>query len=413
MADTGRIEALACALAIGLLIGLERGWLTRMRPDGSRVAGFRTFGLLGLAGGAAGMLPVALAAVTLAAITAMLLIGYARDSADERERSATAALAGVLTLILGTLATSGQPAIALGAAAVVTLILSMRERLHALLKGVTAAEVESIARFSLIALVILPLMPDRAMGPYLALNPRKIWFVVVLVCGLSFLGYAATRRAGATRGLLLTALTGAIVSSTAVSAAYARKLVEPSASEGALIAGIAIASTTMFVRVLVLAALLLTSALPSLALAMAPATIVALALAALSLRNVGAAAEGDVKLGNPLDFGPALLLAAMVAVLAIVSRWAQARYGEAGLGVLLAITGVADVDAAVLTLAGLAPGTVDGRTAGLLLTAPVLANTALKAVMVMVIAPNRRGIRAAAPPLASIAAAGAALAAMH
>ncbi len=409
MGEPDQLKLLACALAIGLLIGIERGWLLRLEPDGTRVAGFRTFGLIGLSGGIAGLLPMPLSVAMLVAIAALFVVGYARDSIGKVNRSATTPLTALLTLMLGVLATTGYQMTALATAAVVVVLLSMRERMHMLLKGISPEEIGSIARFALIALVILPLMPDRGFGPYDAINPFQIWTVVVLVCGLSFVGYAATRRAGPTRGLLLTALTGAIVSSTAVTAAYARKLAEPSPSEGALIAGISIASSTMFVRVMLLSAVLLTHALPALALAMIPAIIVALAAAALSLRRMKPVPPGEVPLGNPLDFGPALILAAMVAVLAIASRWAQARYGDAGLGVLLTVTGVADVDAAVLTVAGLAPGTLDGRTAGLMLTAPVLANTALKGVMTLVIAPNRRGVRAAAPLFASVAAAAASL----
>lgn len=403
-----QLKPLAASLAIGLLIGLERGWSLRLEPAGSRVAGFRTFGMLGLAGGIAALLPYPIAVVLLAAAAGLVVIGYARESAAPDERSATTALAALIVLMLGAAAARHQIA-ALAAAAIMMALLSMRRSLHALLKGISTEELESIGRFALIALVVLPLMPDRGIGPYSAINPFQIWMVVVLVCGLSFVGYAATRRASPTRGLLLTATTGAIVSSTAVTAAFARKLSTPSPTEGALVAGIAIASATMFIRVLVLAAVLVPAALPKLAVAMAPATVVALGWAAASVWRLPRAL-GEVRLGNPLDFGPALLLAMSVGVLSIALRWAEGRFGHAGMGALLTLTGIADVDAAVLAVSGMVPHVINGPTAGLLLIAPVLANTVLKAFMTLALARNVRGAKAAAPLFASVAAAIAGLA---
>lgn len=410
MLASGQLNLLAGALFIGLLIGLERGWTAREQPAGSRVAGFRTFALLGLAGGVAGLLPPIIGAVIALGVTGLLLIGYYRASVSDDRLSATNGFAAMLTFALGMMAVTGFQIEAFAAAAITTLILAMRGQMHGLLKGMSAEEVGAVGRFALLALVILPLMPDQTMGPYNAWNPRQIWLVVVLVCGLSFIGYVAARRTGPTRGLLMTALTGAIVSSTAVTAAFSRKLVQPSDSEGALIAGIALASTTMFVRVLILSAGLLPWALPYLALAMIPATIVSVVMAGLALRHANRSGPAEpMPLGNPLDFGPALYLAGFVAVLAVVSRWAEAKFGGAGIAVLLGITGMADVDAAVITMAGLPRDMLDPRQAGLILSIPVLANTTLKAFLAMLIARNRRGVRAAMPLLASVAASGIAL----
>ena len=406
------LQSLGLSLAIGLLIGIERGWRLRDEKPGTRVAGFRTFGLVGLLGGVAGLVPVAIGAIILLVASAILAIGYFRQSGDPENLSATNALVALLTMLLGLLATTGFSVLALVAAATATLLLSMREQFHRWLKGMSSAEIQSVGRFALIALVILPLLPDQRYGPFDAWNPRQIWLVVVLVSGLSFAGYVATRRLGSTKGLLMTALCGAIVSSTAVTAAFARRLKTDREVEGALIAGIALASVVMFVRVLLLTFLLAPRALQSLAWTMVPAALVALVLAALALRRVTDQSDtGEVKLGNPLDLTAAFGLAVLVAVLAVASRWAAQRFGDAGITVLLSLTGLADVDAAVITLAGLPPEMLDGRTAGLVLASPVLINTAFKGVLALVIAPGRIGWRAAMPLFASVLAAGAALAA--
>lgn len=401
MARFPDLAPLALALAIGLLVGLERGWSARDAEPGTRVAGFRTFGLLGLAGGLAALLPVPLAAILLAGGVALVIAGYVRSSGEPHSRSATGALAGIVTLGLGWFAASGHGVEALAVAAVMVLILGLRHRLHGLLRGISPAEMEAIGRFAIVALVILPLMPDRAMGPLDAWNPRQLWLVVVLVLGLSFLGYVLARRLGPGKGLLVTAAVGALVSSTAVTAAYARRLREPDPPAMALAAGISIAAVVMFARILLLTGLLVPAALPALALAMLPALAVQVLLSALLVRRAGASeTAGPIRLGNPLDFPPALGLAAMVAGLILLSRWLIERFGGLGIGILLTLTGLADVDAPILTLSQLPPDAVAPRTAGLLLVLPAIGNSLWKAGLTLVLAGPRRGWAAAWPILA-------------
>jgi uncharacterized membrane protein (DUF4010 family) len=407
---TAQLQPLAFALAIGLMVGLQRGWQSREAPAGSRVAGFRTFGLLGLGGGVAALLPPLFGAILLAAAAATLVVGYAR-ALEPDDQSATSTVAGLLTLALGAYAALGHHVEALAATAILVLLLAMRRQLHRFLAGLTAAEIEAATRFAIVALVILPLMPDRSMGPLDAWNPRQLWLVIVLVLGLSFAGYVAARRIGPARGLIATAAAGALVSSTAVTASYARRLRISSAADGPLIAGIAVASAIMYARVLLLTAILAPFALVPLALAMVPAGLVSGTLAWVAVRRTPAvASEQELKLGNPLEFGPALALAAFVALLAVASRWTQQQFGDAGIGALLLLTGFADVDAAVITLAGLPEGTLSPARAGLLLGLPVVANMVLKAGLALVIAGGRAGWRAAWPLLASVLAAAAGMA---
>lgn len=402
--------SLATATAAGLIIGIERGWSQREQPDGARVSGVRTFGLLGLAGGLAGLFPDTVAAALLLVAGLLLVVGY-RGSVRPDTMSATTAVAGVLTLGIGMTAVRIGATVALASAASVFALLNARHALHRMLRGLSEDEIEATARFLLVALVVLPLLPDRAYGPFDAWNPRGIWLVVVMVAGLSFAGYAAARRWGSSRSILLIAATGAIVSSTAVTAAYARRLRSEPAARPALAAGIAIASIIMFVRVQVLTLILVPRVLPALAMVMAPATVVAsvFALAAWR-RGQSEQSASPVQLGNPLDFRPALLLAAMVAVLSLVARWALVRFGDSGMAVVLALTGMMDVDAAVLTLAGLPAGAIGDRLGGFVLAGPVLANTVIKAGMTLAIAPGRDGMKAAAPLLAAFAASGVMLA---
>lgn len=402
------LYGIGLSLGLGLLIGVQRGWTLRNEAEGSRFAGIRTFGLIGLTGGIAGALePIdrVAAILLLAATSFLILLGYARTA--RRRVSGTASLASLITLACGFLATSGQPQLASSLAVTTTLLLTLRPQLHRWIEAMTEAEVSAIARFALIAIVILPLLPDRALGPYDAWNPRQLWLVVVFVSGFSFAGYAAAKRFGATRGTLAMAATGAMVSSTAVTAALATRLRDETENASALVAGIAAASAVMLARVVILVAVLAPVALATAALLIGPAVLVSLAATIWCLvraRRTPATAAGAVKLRNPLNFVPALGLIGLVMAMALIARWLMERIGEGGTAVILALSGVADVDAAIITIGGLPPGTLDGQTAGIALAAAVMANTLFKAAIPPVLVRTRRGWIAALPLVASVAA---------
>lgn len=410
------LSGLGLSLGLGLLIGIQRGWTLRREAAGSRFAGVRTFALLGLTGGiAAAVQPIGriAAGVLLASAALLVVLGYLRTVRDTGMISGTNALAGLVTLGCGFLAAAGSPQVAAIVAVSATMLLTLRPQLHRWIKGMTEAEVSAVARFALISLVVLPLLPDHSLGPYDAWNPRQLGMVVVLVSGFSFAGYLASRRFGATRGTLMMAAMGAMVSSTAVTAALATRLRDDRENAAVLVAGIAAASAVMLVRVIVLVALLAPIALPALSLLLAPAALISLAAALWGLlagRQAGAAKASPVALRNPLNLATALILTALVMAMAVAARWMIDRVGEAGLAAVLALSGIADVDAAVITIGGLPAGMLDGKTAGLVVAAPVMANTLFKAAVAVAIVRTRRGWLAALPLIASLAAGGAMLA---
>ncbi|WP_338425987.1 MgtC/SapB family protein [Sphingopyxis kveilinensis] len=409
--DLGRwplLYGIALSLSLGFLIGIQRGWTLRNEAEGSRFAGIRTFGLIGLAGGIAGALePIdrAAAILLLMASSLLVLLGYAYTA--RRRVSGTASLASLIALACGFLATSGQPQLASIVAVATTLLLTLRPQLHRWIATMTETEVSAIARFALIGVVILPLLPDKAMGPYNAWNPRQLWLVVVLVSGFSFVGYAAAKRFGATRGTLVVAAAGAMVSSTAVTAALATRLREKAENAPALIGGIAAASAVMLARVVILVAILAPVALGTAAMLIGPAALVSLAATMWCLllaRRAPPTPTEAVKLRNPLNFAPALGLTALVMAMALVARWLMEQVGEDRTAAILALSGIADVDAAIITIGGLPPGVLDGGTAGLVLGAAVMANTLFKAAIPPVVVRSRRGWIAALPLVASVVA---------
>ncbi|API59469.1 hypothetical protein BSL82_09240 [Tardibacter chloracetimidivorans] len=414
MNELGPLRDLALALGIGLLIGVERGWRLRGEADGNRVAGIRTFALLGLLGGILGLIANRLGLLAAAGglgVVAIIAFGYrAGLTRDPADRSATAAITAILTLFLGMLATLGYTTVAVVSAGATVVILALREQLHGWLKTLDQTDMHATARYAVIALIVLPLLPDHAYGPYAAWNPRQLWMMVVLVTGLSFAGYVAGKRLGAARGTLAAAAIAATVSSTAVISELSRRLRNPEEDAAVLKAGIAAASGVMFLRVLLLTAILATSAFPTFALVIAPAALLAVLWAVpLALRAQGNAGKA-LPVRNPFEVLPALGFAAVVAVMVLASRWAIERFGDSGLATLLALIGLYDVDSGIITVGNLPSGALSPHMAGLLLMLPVIVNTVLKGVIAIVFAGPSRGVSASLPLMVAAAVAGAGLA---
>ena len=197
-------------------------------------------------------------ALLTGALAAIVVVGFVRD---RERRDATSFVAAILVLALGLLAGAGEPALAVALGAITTLMLAMRTELHAFVGKLDQADVHAFARYAVIAGGVLPFLPNRQMGPLDAWNPFQLWLVIVLVTGFSFAGYVANRTVGARWGVLATAVIGGAYSSTAVTVSLAQRLGKD--EQGPFGAGIALASAVMYLRVILLVALLSPSTLPA------------------------------------------------------------------------------------------------------------------------------------------------------
>jgi len=369
---------IGAAVAAGLLIGIERGWTQRGQRAGTRVAGVRTFTLLGLAGGLGGLLgakgQTLVAGCIAASAAALLVAGYFKRLQEKPD--ATTPVAALATLAVGFLAGSGSAGLAVSAAAVAVLVLAMRDELHGFVAKLDEHDVKALARFAVIALGVLPFLPNEPMGPYGAWNPWKLWWVVVLVTGFSFMAYVANRLFGARRGTISTALIGGAYSSTAVTQSLAQRLGSNEAG-GAEAAGIALATAVMYLRVIVLVAFLAPRILPSFVLVVLGPLLAAWA-AGWWLYRKAPKCEGPSPPGNPIALLPALGFLLFVAAAAVVARWAEGRFGEQGIAVLLLIMGSMDVDAAIVTAGGLPSQAIAAELAALALGGTILANMFVK-----------------------------------
>jgi uncharacterized membrane protein (DUF4010 family) len=364
-------------LIAGVLVGLERGFKLRSQREGHRVAGVRTFSLLGLGAGIAGLIsgdqPFAAGAIVIGML-AFLAIAYAPKL--KAQGNVTSPIAAAATIAVAFLGGMGSIGLALACTAIIVIILAMREELHGFVSKLDEADVKALARFVVIALGVLPFLPNQPMGPYGAWNPWKLWWVVVLVTGFSFMAYIANRLFGARRGTIATALIGGAYSSTAVTQSLAQRLGSKEAG-GAEAAGIALASAVMYLRVIVLVAFFAPQILPPFVLVVALPLFVAWAVG-WWLYRTAPSCEGPSPPGNPIALGPALGFLLFIAAAAVVARWAEGRFGEQGIAVLLLIMGSMDVDAAIVTAGGLPSEAIAATLAALALGGTILANMSVK-----------------------------------
>lgn len=380
MISTLQVTSLGAALLAGLLVGIERGWTLRRAEAGMRVAGIRTFSLLGLIGGLSGLLSAIgytiVGAAMVATALVVLALGYWRSTGGGGRPDATTAIAATATLGIGFVAGIGQPAVAIAGAAVVTLILALRTEMHRWVGLLDEADVKALARYAVIALAVYPFLPEGRFGPFEAWEPQSLWLVVIIVTGFSFAGYAANRLFGARRGTLATAVIGGAYSSTAVTVSLAQRLGDGE-GDRAEVAGIALASAVMYLRVIILVAVLATSLLVPFTIAVAPALIVGGLASYLLYRRAPAGGSSEPP-GNPIALVPAFGFVAFVAAAAVAARWAEGRFGEEGIAVLLLLMGSMDVDAAIVTAGGLEPGTIAPDLAALAIGGTILANMTVK-----------------------------------
>jgi len=274
--------------------------------------------------------------------------------------------------------------------AIEILLLVEKSRLHSLVRRIDNVELQAGVRFAVMALVILPLLPQGPYPPFESVKPRELWILVLFFSGLSFLGHALRRMFGAGQGYLAGGLLGGVISSTNVTLTFARQSkIDPSA-ERALAVGAVGANSVLYPRVVIATAALNPSLVPVLVpYLLAPALVAAAAVAlGASLRSeIGG--SSPVKERNPLQLSAALQMAALFQVVMVIVKAAQTAFGPAGVLTTSAALGLTDVDALTVSMARGVTGMVTPETAALAIAIGILANTALKAVIALTLGAGR------------------------
>ena len=379
---------LAVALGIGLLIGAERERRKGSGPSRSP-AGIRTFAVTSLAGAisfsAGGQ---TLLSIVTAGVVVLVAVAYWRG--HEEDPGLTTEIALTVTVLLGGLSMQ-QPALAGGIGVVVVVLLAAKSRLHRFVAAIlTEDELQDAIIFAGATLVVLPLVPDRAMGPYGALNPHAIWVIVILIMAISAAGYVAVRLLGARFGLPIAGLASGFISSTATIAAMGARVAKAKEALAAAVAG-AVLSTiaTVLQMALVLTATsmatLLSLAAPLVCAGLA-ASLYGAAFTAFALRQIAGA---DVQKGRAFNLATAFVFALTLSVILVASAALRDVFGENGVIVAAALAGFADTHSAAISVASLV-------TAGKLTPPdailPILAGLSTNTISKIVLAASSGGL---------------------
>jgi uncharacterized membrane protein (DUF4010 family) len=415
---------------IGLLLGLSLFLGLAFedffaRGEGKRPGGIRTFPMLALAGGVLYLFDTArLIPFTggLIVLGAWLAIFYRRHVGEEDEKGEpnvglVVPALNVHAYLLGAVALALPPWVAVTFTVTAVLLLTGRERLHALARRVELNEIVTAGEFLILTGIILPLLPNKPVTALTTITPREAWLALVVVCTLSYASYLAQRYwTVAARGLWMAAL-GGLYSSTATTVVLARQAKSGSVMRQHAQAGITLATAIMYLRILVVVAIFNVTLARTLALPLCGLSLAGLVVCALQYRfSASPPKEAKPRAlarsgGNPLELGPAALFAALFIVISLVSNWAKAQFGTTGIYTLAAIVGVTDIDPFVLNLAqGGTSGMTDNALAAAILIA-ASSNNVLKAGYAAFFAGGRATATSAAV-LVLLAAAGIAIAAV-
>lgn len=381
---------LLIALLLGAIVGTQRGWVMRNSVEGSRVAGIRTFSLVGLLRGLVGILAniytpllIGFALIALVILTCIAFVIQQKKSGDV---SITGVVSIMVVFVLGNLAVSGEAVLAAAAAVITAVVLDNKRELHQALQKLQEYELDAALRLLLISIVMLPLLPNQSYGPWNALNPYEIWWMVVLIASISFVGYFAIKIGGAKRGILFTSVFAGLSSSTALTLQFSHLSREQASISPLLASGILLSCGTMFPRLLIVLSVI-NPQLVKLLWPIVMVMMVALYIPAWWIwrRSEVEQIEQSNKQTNPLALQSALFFGLVLALIMLLAHALSDWFGNAGVLILSALSGITDVDAISLTLGRQSTQTLSVTTAALGILIAASVNTIVKMGMVIAI----------------------------
>jgi uncharacterized membrane protein (DUF4010 family) len=385
----------AIAILLGALVGIEREKRKSEEQETGHIAGLRTFTLLALLGAVAGWLsretssPWILAAALLI-VGAFLVAGYfVTARSNPGGKGLTTEVAAPVVFLLGAMVMYGHRELAIGLGVVTAAVLAYKQPLHGFVERLGWDDVYAGVRLLIATFIALPLLPDYPIDPWGALNPYKLWLLVILISSLSLVGYVLTRLLGPARGTALTGLTGGLVSSTAVTLSFSREARDNPQNAAALACGILLSWAVMFVRVIVLVGVVNRALLTQVLVPFAVMAAVVGSFAAFPYFRGGSVngntAKGDLKVENPFSLTAAAKFAALFAVVLLAVKIVQEHFPPSGLYAVAALAGLTDVDAITLSMSEFAQGGEAG-VAVIAIVIAALSNTLVKCGMAFVLA---------------------------
>ena len=378
------------SLLLGAMLGMEREFI-QQKEDSPDFAGIRTFSLIALLGSVAafletdfGVLPIAL---SLGGLILLITVSYWGTLMRREEKAGiTTEVAVMLTFLFGVMVMGDQGKIAIALAVLTSLLLALKGRLHGVIRRMSAEDLRVTLQFALVAAVILPLLPDKAIDPLGLINPFQIWLMVVLVSGIGFSGYVLMSALGPSRGINLTGVLGGLASSTATTISFSSASRENPAMSAYYARAVILASSMMIPRVLLLVLVIHPPLLRVVSIPLSVMLISGLGITFFLQRKSMINKddlEHPVKLTHPLKLSTAIKFGLIFAIVLIVLEFAQKDFGSVGVYFASATAGLVNMNAVALSVGQMASqAQLDLRVAGIAIVIAALMNTISKSTIV-------------------------------
>ena len=401
--DTNVLGALSLSLGLGLLIGLQR------ERVGSEFGGIRTFPLVALLGTVSGFLAERWGAFVLLgsflALSSVVLVSNLNKRGRPADTSGqTTEVAALLTYACGALLTTDYRPAGIVVGGLTAVLLHLKQPMHAFAGRLSQRDLQGIMRFAIVSLIVLPLLPAQTFGPYDVLNPREIWWMVVLIVGIGLAGYVSYRLFSGSAGILFAGVLGGLVSSTATTVAYARRVRANADATTIAAVVIIIASTVAAARVIVEVAVVAPRILPDIGL---PLAVFFAWMVVISVGLLHAARKDPNEMpepSNPAELRSALVFAMVYALVIFATAAAKDYFGDRALYAVAFVSGFVDVDAITLSTAQLAnQERLSPQSAWHIILIATLTNLMFKTGIATLLGSTRLFVRLALPVGAAIA----------
>ncbi len=379
------LQGLGTVIFIGLLIGLER---EHSRSKDQKIfAGIRTFPLIGILGFltalASSLTSELVYVAVLFGFSGLLITAYFSATKDGR-LGGTSEVTGFLVFILGTMVYWGYLLLPVIIAIIITIFLSLKIQLHTFVGKISGEDIFATLKLAIISIIILPLLPDKTFGPLDVLNPRLIWYMVIFISGISFVGYFFIKLLGKDRGIVLTGLLGGLVSSTAVAFSLSKKSIqEPQLSYNYSI-GIVLASAMMFVRVFIIVLVINSALVSNLWIPLLVFAIIGYIVSRIMYKKGSKNESSEIEISNPFELKSAFLFGLLFAVVIFGAKAAQVYLGDQGIYAASALAGLTSVDAIALSITKLSSENLVFLVAEKAIIIALISNTIVKMLITVI-----------------------------
>lgn len=379
------LQGLGAVIFIGLLIGLQR---EHSRSKDQKIfAGIRTFPLIGILGFLTALTSSFTSELVYVAVllgfSGLLVTAYLIGAKDGR-LGGTSEISAFLVFILGTMVYYGYILLPAIIAIVITMFLSLKIQLHTFVGKISGDDIFATLKLAIISLIILPLLPDRTFGPLDVLNPRLIWYMVIFISGISFVGYFFIKLLGKDKGVILTGLLGGLVSSTAVAYSLSKKSIGQPLLSYNYAMGIVLASTMMFIRVFIIVLVLNTALVSNLWLPLIIFTLTGYVISRIMYKKESKNDLHDIEMSNPFELKSAFIFGLLFAVVIFGAKAAQIYLGDQGIYAASALAGLTSVDAIVLSISRLVNDNLVIDVAEKAIIIALISNTIVKMIITLI-----------------------------